>query len=77
MRLRDFGIAERTAEEISKLGNTPQKIANLLGCPTRLVRYWLDGIYTPSAYYLRRFHELGCDVIYILTGNRSGGVTDV
>ena len=77
MRLRDFGIAERTTEEVSKLGDTPLEIAKLIGCPAQLVRYWLDSTYTPSAYYLRRFHELGCDVIYILTGKHSGGDTDV
>ena len=77
MGLRDFGIAERTAEEVSKLGVTPIDIANRIGCPSQLVRCWLGGTYTPSAYYLRRLHELGCDVIYILTGKHSGGDADV
>lgn len=77
MRLRDFGIATRTTEEISKLGKTPTEISKVIGCPTQLVYYWLDSTYTPSAYYLRRFHEVGCDVIYILTGKHTGGATDV
>ena len=80
MRMRDVGIASRTIEELSKLGNEPLEIAKIVGCPTNLVRYWLDGVYTPSAFYLRRFHEIGCDVLYILTGkhyNISGGDTHV
>lgn len=79
MRLRNVGIAERTAEVVSTLGNTPLEIAKRIGCPAQLVSHWLDGTYTPSAFYLRRFHELGCDVIYILTGKHSntGGDTDV
>lgn len=80
MRMRDVGIADRTAEEVSKIDSDPRVIAKLIGCPTALVRTWLDGTYTPSAYYLRRFHEIGCDVLYILTGNHyinSGGDTDV
>ena len=80
MRIRDASITERTIEEISKLGPTPYDIGKIVGCPTQLVRYWLDGIYMPSAFYLRRFHEIGCDVMYILTGVRykiTGGDTDV
>lgn len=80
MRLYDRGIAERMIEELSKLGDTPYDISKLVGCPTQLVRSWLDGINTPSTFYLRRFHEIGCDVLYILSGKRytiSGGDTDV
>jgi hypothetical protein len=80
MRLRDVYIADRTAEEIRKLGDSPNRIAERVGCPPQLVRYWLDGLYTPSAFYLRRFHEIGCDVLYILTGKHyhiGDGDTDV
>ncbi len=80
MRMRDAGIIDRTVEEVSKLGNDPTVIAKLVGCPTQLIQYWLDGAYTPSAFYLRRLHEIGCDVLYILTGNHYtviGGDTDV
>lgn len=82
MRLKNVGITERTAEEVAKLGNNTGEIAQLIGCPKHQVKYWLDGIYTPSAFYLRRFHEIGCDVLYILTGKHyvvsvSGGDTGV
>ena len=31
---------------------------------------WKAGGATPGGYYLARMHEAGCDVIYILTGQR-------
>jgi hypothetical protein len=80
MRIRDTSIIDRTIEELSRINNDPHELAKLVGCPTQLIRYWLDGVYTPSAFYLRRFHEIGCDVLYILTGKHytiSGGDTDV
>lgn len=80
MRFRDIEIVERTIEELTKLGDNPSSIARIVGCPARLVSYWLDGLYTPSTYYLRRFHEIGCDVLYILTGTHYtviGGDSDV
>lgn len=80
MRPNDVNIRDRLIEELSKLGDTPYAVAKLIGCPTQLVRYWLDGVYTPSAFYLQRLHEIGCDVLYILTGTHytiSGGDSDV
>lgn len=80
MRYHDDEIIDRSIEELQKLGRTINEIAEIVGCPPARVRHWLDGIHTPSAYYLRRFHEIGCDVLYILTGKRytiTGGDTDV
>lgn len=80
MRMRDVGIADRTAEVVAAIAPTDAMIAKIVGCPTQLIRYWLNGLYTPSAFYLRRLHEIGCDVLYILTGEHytiSGGATDV
>jgi hypothetical protein len=80
MRPRSFDIIDRTIEEVSKLGNTPTEIAELIGCRPKQITCWLSGEFTPSAFYLQRFHEVGCDVLYILTGRRytiSGGDTDV
>lgn len=79
MRYRDYDITLRTSEEVSKLGSTPGEIAKIIGCPTQIVRSWLSGEFTPSAHYFRRFHEVGCDVLYILTGEHYtilGGETD-
>lgn len=70
MRIKDEGISVRTAEELLKLGDTPHDIAKIIKCPSNQVKHWLDCEYDPSAYYLKRFYEVGLDIIYILTGNR-------
>ena len=80
MRINDNEIRARTIEELRKMGGYSHEIAKRTGCPSNLVQYWLDGVYTPSAHYLRKLHDAGCDVLYILTGKRytiSGGDTDV
>lgn len=80
MRPTDNKIRDRLIEELRWVGDTPAEIAKLIGCPTQLIRYWLDGVYTPSAHYLGELHNTGCDVLYILTGKRytiTGGDTDV
>ena len=80
MRYNDVNITDRVIEEVSKLGNNAYQIGKIVGCSTQLVQSWLDGVYVPGAYYLRRLHEIGCDVLYILTGKHytlTGGDTDV
>jgi transcriptional regulator with XRE-family HTH domain len=80
MRPSDTNIRNRTIEELRKVGGYSHEIAKRTGCPSNLVQYWLDGEYTPSAVYLAKLHDAGCDVLYILTGKRytiSGGDTDV
>ena len=80
MRPTDTSIRDRLIEELSWVGETPLEIAKVIGCPSNLVKYWLDGVYTPSAFYLSKLHGVGCDVLYILTGQRytiSGGDSDV
>lgn len=80
MRYRDKAIVDRTIEELTRISDDPHELSKLLGCPKQLVCYWLDGTYTPGAYYLWKIHTIGCDVLYILTGTRytiTGGDTDV
>lgn len=68
MRKTDYGIRDRCAEELLRFGNTPQTISERTGFVPQLIRVWLNGEATPSAASLARFHALGMDVIYILTG---------
>jgi hypothetical protein len=68
MRKTDYGIRDRCAEELRQFGSTPKAISESTGFVPQLVRVWLDGEATPSAASLARFHELGMNVIYILTG---------
>ena len=80
MIYNDVAITDRVIEEISKLGKNAYQIGKVVGCSTALAKSWLDGVHLPAAYYLRRLHEIGCDVLYILTGthyNLVGGDTDV
>lgn len=70
MRPTDYEMCARTAEELRRLDKTPCAIANLVGCKHQLVRYWLSGEGVPCAAYLKRLHEIGCDILYIITGER-------
>ena len=70
MRKHDSAMHERLCEEIYKLGETNKIAAEKLGCNPDLVGMWLNREYMPSPYYLKNFHYAGCDVIYILTGER-------
>ncbi len=70
MRIMDYDMRERAVEELHKLGDTPTEIARKIGCAPPCVRVWLSQEGIPSAYYLKRLHELGCDILYIITGER-------
>ena len=73
MRRTEIGMRNRTVEELSKLGKTPYELGKMLGCKTRLVNYWFDKDGVPSHYYLNKLHNLGCDILYIITGVKKHG----
>lgn len=73
MRQTDISMRVRTAEELRKLGDTPTKVAKRIGCSTELARYWLNEEGVPSHFYLKKMYELGCDILYIITGVRQHG----
>lgn len=70
MRLKDVEMHNRLCEEIYRLGSTNAEAARKLNCDSTLVGEWLNNGYMPSAYYFKNFHYAGCDIIYILTGER-------
>lgn len=76
MRWTDWEMRARAAEELNKLADTPQEIATIIGCPTSLVKYWLNEEGVPSHLYLKRLYEIGCDILYIITGVRQNGDTN-
>lgn len=76
MRWTDWPMRERSVEELRKLGDTPQEIAKLIGCSDTLVKYWLNEEGVPSHFYLKKIYELGCDILYIITGVRQYGDTN-
>ena len=70
MRWTDWEMRARSVEELKKLGDTPQEIAKIIGCSDTLVRYWLNEEGVPSHLYLKKLYEIGCDILYIITGVR-------
>ena len=73
MRKTDVNMRKRTVEELSKISTYPPEIARQVGCPDALARYWMNEEGVPSHYYLKRLYELGCDILYIITGVRQHG----
>jgi transcriptional regulator with XRE-family HTH domain len=63
-------IAARIGEELRKLNLSQRKISELFGCNQHLVSNYFTGKTIPSAYYLTVMHHAGCDILYILTGER-------
>lgn len=76
MRQTDWTMRKRTAEELMKLSDTAREIAKLVGCSENLVKYWLNEEGVPSHFYLNKLHNLGCDILYIITGVRRFGNTN-
>ena len=68
-------IGQRAFEEVEKIFNVSKyggmtMATKTIGCGKHAVYEWKDGK-APDAIHLQRLHELGADVIYILTGRRS------
>lgn len=65
-------IGQRAFEEIFRMFETLEAAKKMLGISSKQLVYdWMNGV-APSAKYLQRLHYVGADVIYILTGKRSG-----
>ena len=65
----DIGIGYRAAAEVRRLFPKKQHAIIAIGCGKNTLNEWSYGV-APSAVYLARLHELGADVIWILTGRR-------
>lgn len=65
----DIGIGYRAAAEVRRLFQKKKHAIIAIGCGKNVLYEWSCGI-APSAIYLARLHELGADVIWILTGKR-------
>ena len=66
----DVNIGYRAVQEVFRLfpGTTKSALA-AIGCGKCVINEWGKGV-APSAKYLARLHELGADVIWILTGKK-------
>ena len=67
-------ISTRLQEERKRLGLTQEAVATQLGATKRSVINWEGGAALPGAEVLARYAAAGADVLYILTGQRAGGV---
>ena len=72
MKKPDIGIGYRAYKEAKRLFPDIKCATIAIGCGRNVVYEWKYGV-APSALYLARLHELGADVIWILTGKRSKG----
>ena len=71
MKRPDVGIGYRVAAEVKRLFPKKKHALIAIGCGKNTLNEWSYGV-APSAIYLARLHELGADVIWILTGKREG-----
>ena len=65
----DIGIGYRAAAEVDRLFRKRKHAIIAIGCGQNVVTEWSYGV-ALSAANLARLHELGADVIWILTGKR-------
>ena len=68
-------ISTRLQEERKRLGLTQEAVAAQLGATKRSVINWEGGAALPGAEVLARYAAAGADVLYILTGQRTGGAS--
>lgn len=64
---RAFGELDRICD-LAGRGNAKRAI-QLIGCNHKTIYDWKAGV-APTAIYLARLHEMGTDVIWILTGRK-------
>lgn len=67
-------ISDRLVEGRKTLGLSQQALADHVGISARSQRNYESGERSPDADYLAALVGLGMDVLYILTGQRAGGV---
>lgn len=67
-------IGQRLKEERERLGYNQTDFAALAGAAKRTQIDWEKGVSSPTAEQLAAFAAAGADVLYILTGQRSGAV---
>ena len=63
-------IGKRAFSEVLRLFPKMKDAAIAIGCNTKAIYSWSYG-FAPSSMYLARLHDLGADVVWILTGRRS------
>ena len=65
-------IGERLREERERLGLSQPKFAELAGTTKQTLFSWESGKTAPDGFQMVAFSAAGVDVLYVLTGERSG-----
>lgn len=68
----DPGIGQRTYLEIYRVFKNQVEAGDKMGIERSLFAKWSKGN-APNAYNLQQLAKCGCDVVYILTGERRVG----
>lgn len=66
-------IRFRIIEELYQFGNTQTAIAENLGFTRQAIWRWMNGKAVPDIESLVKLHNAGCDIVYIVTGERTRG----
>jgi transcriptional regulator with XRE-family HTH domain len=66
-------IGDRIKEERERLGLTQPQFAEAAGAAKRTLIEWEKGATAPTAVQLSALGKIGVDMLYILTGQRTGG----
>lgn len=66
--------SERLKEERERLGFNQADFAALAGATRKTLFNWESGAASPNAAALAAWAEAGLDVLYVVTGQRAGGV---
>lgn len=67
-------IAERLKEERERLGMSQTAFAALVGATRKTLFNWETGVASPSADALAEWAAHGLDALYVISGDRVGGV---
>lgn len=68
----DPEIGKRAYLEVYRLFTTQVVAGKKIGTDRSIISNWSKG-HAPSAFSLQQLAKCGADVVYILTGERSGG----
>ncbi|MGH8386136.1 MAG: helix-turn-helix domain-containing protein [Pseudomonas sp.] len=68
-------IGARLRDERGRLGLSQTSLGEIVGASKRTVIDWEKGATSPTAAQLAVFASVGADALYILTGQRAGGIS--
>lgn len=70
MARADEALYDRMQEELFALNISASELARKIGCSIPTASDWMAGNNLPGTAYLSPLHDIGVDIMYILTGKR-------